>query len=486
MVGIGAAAAVLFAVNVTAVIPATPSNIGVFQLATISVLTTGFGVSDRRRARLRRDPAGGRDRDRCRPRPAGAGPRGCHLAGHAPAGALGGAGSPAARTGRPRTPAEFGSPPHPRRYPVVRPSRAAEGPGPEKPPQPPNSPEQGKVRQPGPMEVSISASQIRQRQGLPRGRPRARRRLRRRHGRDPGAVRPDQRGLRRARGQMPRGAGAQPPRRDRGRPRVDARGRRRGGRDRHLPGLAAEARRVGARRAHARDQHQGGRDRPQGRGRLALRRRLDRADRLPARLRRPDPRRDLVPRAGRGLRRAGARPGRGRRRPDHHRDGAGHPRGQGGGVRRPRGVRRGRAHAADPDLGLAATAGRQDAARHRHRRGADDARRARRRRDRPQLLDRPRGHARRDPLPRRALAAARALHPERRPAPPGAGRRDDLPRDPGAALDGARRVRRAPWRQYRRRLLRDHPGAHRGDRRAGRRPGSGRAPRHPARRRSAR
>jgi phosphatidyl-myo-inositol alpha-mannosyltransferase len=41
---LGAAAAVLFAVNVTAVVPATPSNIGVFQLATISVLTTGFGV----------------------------------------------------------------------------------------------------------------------------------------------------------------------------------------------------------------------------------------------------------------------------------------------------------------------------------------------------------------------------------------------------------------------------------------------------------
>ena len=31
--GIGGAAAVLFAVNVTAVVPATPSNIGVFQLA---------------------------------------------------------------------------------------------------------------------------------------------------------------------------------------------------------------------------------------------------------------------------------------------------------------------------------------------------------------------------------------------------------------------------------------------------------------------
>ena len=39
-----AAAAVLFAVNVTAVVPATPSNIGVFQLAVISVLVGGFGV----------------------------------------------------------------------------------------------------------------------------------------------------------------------------------------------------------------------------------------------------------------------------------------------------------------------------------------------------------------------------------------------------------------------------------------------------------
>jgi phosphatidylinositol alpha-mannosyltransferase len=42
--GIGAAAAVLFAVNVTAVVPATPSNIGVFQLAVISVLHSGFGI----------------------------------------------------------------------------------------------------------------------------------------------------------------------------------------------------------------------------------------------------------------------------------------------------------------------------------------------------------------------------------------------------------------------------------------------------------
>ena len=43
--GIGAAAAVLFAVNVTAVVPATPSNIGIFQLAVISVLHTGFGIA---------------------------------------------------------------------------------------------------------------------------------------------------------------------------------------------------------------------------------------------------------------------------------------------------------------------------------------------------------------------------------------------------------------------------------------------------------
>jgi phosphatidylinositol alpha-mannosyltransferase len=43
--GLGASAAVLFAVNVTAVVPATPSNIGIFQLAVITVLTTGWSVS---------------------------------------------------------------------------------------------------------------------------------------------------------------------------------------------------------------------------------------------------------------------------------------------------------------------------------------------------------------------------------------------------------------------------------------------------------
>lgn len=43
------------------------------------------------------------------------------------------------------------------RYPFAKPSRAAEGPGPKMPPQPPNSPEQGMVRQPGSMEVNATA-----------------------------------------------------------------------------------------------------------------------------------------------------------------------------------------------------------------------------------------------------------------------------------------------------------------------------------------
>jgi phosphatidylinositol alpha-mannosyltransferase len=45
--GIGAAAAVLFAVNVTAVLPATPSNVGVFQAACVAVLSAyGVGAAD--------------------------------------------------------------------------------------------------------------------------------------------------------------------------------------------------------------------------------------------------------------------------------------------------------------------------------------------------------------------------------------------------------------------------------------------------------
>ena len=224
-----------------------------------------------------------------------------------------------------------------------------------------------------------------------------------------------------------------------------------------------EARGVGPRRAHARDQPQGRRDRPPAPS--------ARTASSPARSARPascpppTTRRSATirfARARRGLRRAGARPGRGRRRPDHHRDGAGHPRGQGGDLRRARGVQGDRPRGADPGarsrccpnggkmlLGtdieavlttLEALEGR---------------------RHRPQLLDRARGHARRDPLPRRALAAAGPLHPERRPAAPGPRRRDDLPREARAARRGARRVRRALRRRHRRRLLRHDARAHR-------------------------
>jgi phosphatidylinositol alpha-mannosyltransferase len=44
LAGAGAAAAVLFAVNVSAVLPATPSNLGVFQAACVFVLHKGYGV----------------------------------------------------------------------------------------------------------------------------------------------------------------------------------------------------------------------------------------------------------------------------------------------------------------------------------------------------------------------------------------------------------------------------------------------------------
>ena len=43
-VGFAAAAAVLFAVNITAVLPATPANLGVFQAACAAVLHTGWHV----------------------------------------------------------------------------------------------------------------------------------------------------------------------------------------------------------------------------------------------------------------------------------------------------------------------------------------------------------------------------------------------------------------------------------------------------------
>jgi phosphatidylinositol alpha-mannosyltransferase len=43
--GLGAAAATLFAVNVTAVLPVTPSNLGVFQAACVAVLAGGYGIA---------------------------------------------------------------------------------------------------------------------------------------------------------------------------------------------------------------------------------------------------------------------------------------------------------------------------------------------------------------------------------------------------------------------------------------------------------
>ena len=44
-VGIAGAAGVLFAVNVTAVVPATPANVGVFQAACVAVLAGAYHVS---------------------------------------------------------------------------------------------------------------------------------------------------------------------------------------------------------------------------------------------------------------------------------------------------------------------------------------------------------------------------------------------------------------------------------------------------------
>src|SRR6202011_4037166 len=43
--GPGAAAAVLFAVNITAVLPVTPANVGVFQAACVAVLAGAYHVS---------------------------------------------------------------------------------------------------------------------------------------------------------------------------------------------------------------------------------------------------------------------------------------------------------------------------------------------------------------------------------------------------------------------------------------------------------
>ena len=60
--GFAAAAAVLFAVNITAVVPVTPANLGVFQAACATVLRDRLAHQLGHGCRLRRDPAGGRGR----------------------------------------------------------------------------------------------------------------------------------------------------------------------------------------------------------------------------------------------------------------------------------------------------------------------------------------------------------------------------------------------------------------------------------------
>ena len=110
--GIGAAAAVLFAVNVTAALPVTPSNLGVFQAACVAVLV-GLRRQPHRRARLRDHPAGRRDRDRGRDRHARAARRGDDVEGPAPAGAARrpGRASPRRPQGRARPPPSSSSRP---------------------------------------------------------------------------------------------------------------------------------------------------------------------------------------------------------------------------------------------------------------------------------------------------------------------------------------------------------------------------------------
>ncbi len=96
--------------------------------------------------------------------------------------------------------------------------------------------------------------------------------------------------------------------------------------------------------------------------------------------------------------------------------------------------------------------------------------------DRPQLLHRARGHARRDPLPGRVQPGSGPLHPQRRPAAAGPQRRDDLPRAARAAGRRAGGIRRPLRRLDHRRLLRHHSRAHPRDGRTGQGPHSRAAP----------
>ena len=234
------------------------------------------------------------------------------------------------------------------------------------------------MRQPGSMEVERLPASKPERDFLSRRSRRARGRLRRRHGRDAGAASSsppeDYGGLA---GQVPRGAGPAPPRRDRGRPCLDGRGGRPGRRDGHVSGLAAEARRMGlgehtseinrkaaeiARNAVGEGRFVAGSIGPTGflpasddptLGDISFRRLVEDSPSRPA-----------------GCSRAGRTSSSSRPR--------GHPRGQGRDLRHQGGVQGRRPRGTDPGLGLAPPAGRQDAARHGHRGRGHDADGARR------------------------------------------------------------------------------------------------------------
>ena len=179
---------------------------------------------------------------------------------------------------------------------------------------------------------------------LPRGRLRAGGHLRRRHGHQPPAGRADRRRFRRpgSRG-VQRAAGGHPARRRRPGPPVVLRGRVRCGRDRHLRRVRPGAGRVRPGRPGPRAQPGRGRDRPRAADDFAT----------------PDRPRWVAGSIGPGtkfptlgqiqyadLRDAyeeqAAAPHRGRRRPDHHRDGLRPPPGQGGHQRGPAGHASGR------------------------------------------------------------------------------------------------------------------------------------------------
>ena len=162
--------------------------------------------------------------------------------------------------------------------------------------------------------------------------------------------------------------------------------------------------------AHARDQPQRREIARKAAGEHRFVAGLDRADRPPPRLRRPDARRRSASASSSTIfEEQAAGPRRGRRRPADHRDRAGHPRGQGRDLRRARGVQGqlGRAVPIQCSVSLLPNGGKMllgtdiDAVLTTLEALKVDV-------DRPELLDRPRGHARRDPLPRRARVASRS------------------------------------------------------------------------------